>query len=58
METAGGDKAKIKTELEKTKNFAGVDGVFTYSSKNHDGMDTKDLVIIKIEDGKWVLGAE
>lgn len=56
IEKGGNDKAKIRAEIEKTKNFAGVDGVFNYSPKNHDGLNTKDLVIIKIDNGKWVLG--
>lgn len=58
METAGSDKSKIRDQIEKTKGFAGVDGVFNYSATNHDGVNTKDLVIIKIEKGKWVLGSK
>ena len=58
METAGSDKTKIRDAIEKTKGFDGVDGVFNYSAINHDGINTKDLVIIKIEKGKWVLGSK
>jgi branched-chain amino acid transport system substrate-binding protein len=58
IEKGGSDKAKIRTEIEKVKGFAGVDGIFDYSATNHDGLDTNDLVIIKIENGKWTLGAK
>lgn len=58
IEKGGSDKAKIRTEIEKVKGFAGVDGIFDYSATNHDGLNTNDLVIIKIENGKWTLGAK
>lgn len=58
IETVGSDKAKIRSQIEKTTGFVGVDGIFDYSATNHDGLDRDDLVIIKIENGKWVLGSQ
>ncbi len=51
---AGADPAAIRAEIEKTKDFAGIGGVFTYSPTNHDGLNTSDLIMIKIDNGKWV----
>jgi branched-chain amino acid transport system substrate-binding protein len=50
---SGSDKTKLRAEIEKTKGFAGPDGIYTYGAKNHDGLKTTDLVMIKIENGKW-----
>ncbi|PKQ27777.1 MAG: hypothetical protein CVT63_06250 [Candidatus Anoxymicrobium japonicum] len=54
MKVAGGDRAKIRDEIEKLKNYAGVDGVFTYSPTDHAGLDLKALVMVKIQNGQWV----
>jgi len=54
IKTAGADPAAIRDQVEKTKDFAGVDGVYTYTTKDHNGLTTNDLIMIKIDNGKWV----
>lgn len=54
LKKSGADKTKLRAEIEKTSNFAGPDGIYSYKSSNHDGLKISDLVIIKIENGKWV----
>lgn len=49
----GPSTSKLRAEIEKTKGFAGPDGVYNYSTKDHDGLKVSDLVMIKIENGKW-----
>lgn len=51
--TAGNDPAKLRDEIEKTNNFVGISGIFTYSAKDHDGLNTSDLVMWEIKDGVW-----
>lgn len=53
LKKSGADKAKLRDEIEKTKNFAGIGGIFTYSPTNHDGLTTKDMIMIRIENGEW-----
>lgn len=53
LEKAGADKAKLRDEIEKTRSFAGIGGIFTYSPTNHDGITTDDMIMIKVEDGEW-----
>jgi branched-chain amino acid transport system substrate-binding protein len=53
LKKSGADKAKLRDEVEKTKNFAGIGGIFSYSPTNHDGLATKDMIMIRIENGKW-----
>ncbi|MDA8212445.1 MAG: ABC transporter substrate-binding protein [Clostridia bacterium] len=54
MEKAGDDPAKIRDELENTKNFVGIHGVFNMSTEDHSGLRKDDLVFVRIENGKWV----
>lgn len=53
MKTAGDDPLSIRDEIEETKGLVGIDGVYNYSAKDHDGLKTTDLTIIKIENGAW-----
>lgn len=55
---SGADKNKLRSELEKIKNFAGTGGIFNYSATNHDGLTTSDMIIIEIKGGKWTLKAK
>ena len=53
MKTAGTNKSQIQTTLQSTKGFVGIDGTYTYSSTNHDGLTSADLIMIKIVNGAW-----
>lgn len=53
MKKAGTDPLKIRDQIEKTYKLIGIDGVFTYSPTNHDGLSTSDLNMIKIQNGAW-----
>jgi branched-chain amino acid transport system substrate-binding protein len=55
MEKAGDDKAKIRDEIEKIKDFVGTSGVFNFSPTDHNGLAPECLVMVKIADGKWTL---
>ena len=48
-------KAQIRDELEKINNFIGITGIFTYSKKNHAGLDPSDFCIVEIVNGNWKL---
>jgi branched-chain amino acid transport system substrate-binding protein len=52
---AGADQAKIRQELENTKNFPGVSGVFNMSPEDHNGLQPDAFVMVKIEKGNWKL---
>lgn len=53
IEKAGDDINRIRDEIEKTKNFVGIGGVFNFSEKDHHGLGPESLVMIKIVNGKW-----
>lgn len=56
IEDAKSTKAEdIQAALNRITNFAGADGIFTYTPTNHDGLSVDDLIMVKIKGGKWVL---
>jgi len=55
MEKVGDDKAKIRDEIENTKNFVGTGGVFNFSADDHNGLTKQGVIMVKIVDGKWTL---
>lgn len=44
----------MRDSLENLEEVLGVHGVFNTSKDNHNGMDERARVVIKIADGKWV----
>jgi branched-chain amino acid transport system substrate-binding protein len=49
------DKEKVRAEIEKTKNFVGVDGIFTMSPTDHLGLDLASFVMVEVHNGDWKL---
>lgn len=49
------DGPKLRDALEATKGWVGIDGTFTYSSTDHNGLSEKDMVMYEIKDGSWQL---
>jgi branched-chain amino acid transport system substrate-binding protein len=53
---AGGTDAKaIQSALNSTAGVAGPDGIYNYSATNHDGLVASDMIMVKIQGGKWIL---
>jgi len=53
LEKAGPDKAKVRDEIEKITNYAGVTGIFDVSAQDHMGLTSDSFVLIKIVNGQW-----
>jgi branched-chain amino acid transport system substrate-binding protein len=54
MKRAGGaDKAKVRDEIEKTKNFMGTGGVVNMSPADHLGLDLTAFRMLQIKGGDW-----
>ncbi len=50
---AGDDKAKLRDAIEQTKNFAGTQGIFTYSPTDHAGLAPDSILMYEVKDGAW-----
>lgn len=55
MKKVGTDKAKVRDAIEQTKDFAGINGVFTYSPNDHAGINKDTLAIYQCIKGKWTV---
>ncbi|MBT4287418.1 MAG: ABC transporter substrate-binding protein [Deltaproteobacteria bacterium] len=53
IQKVGGDKAKIRDELEKTQNFAGQHGIFNFSASDHNGLDKSAFNMLMVKDNGW-----
>ncbi len=55
LEKGARTKAQIRNGLEKVKDFVGITGVFTYSKKDHAGLNPSDFCLVEIKNGNWKL---
>jgi branched-chain amino acid transport system substrate-binding protein len=56
IKAGDGTPQSIRDNLEKLKNFIGIDGVVNMSPTDHLGLDTKSgMVLLDIKDGDWAL---
>lgn len=55
IERGGDAPAAIAAELEKTRNFAGIGGTFSFSPRDHAGLTRDAFVLVEIRNKDWVL---
>ena len=48
-------RAALRDALENVKEAPGANGVFNVNAGDHNGFDNRARVMVKIENGKWVL---
>jgi branched-chain amino acid transport system substrate-binding protein len=46
-------RSRLRDEIEATKGLVGIDGIFTLSPQDHVGLRVEDMVMMRINDGKW-----
>lgn len=55
IERGGATPAAIRAQLEKTRNFAGIGGIFNYSPTDHSGLTKDAFVLVQVKGGDWTL---
>ncbi len=55
IERGGASRPAIRAQLEKTRNFAGIGGIFNYSATDHSGLTKDAFVLVQVKGGDWVL---
>lgn len=55
MERGGDKPAAIREQLEKTRNFAGIGGIFNFSVADHAGLGKDAFVLVEIRKKDFVL---
>ncbi len=52
---AGTEPDKLREAIEGTKGYIGVSGIYNLTPEDHNGLQTDSMVMVKVENGKWVL---
>ncbi|MEI8356223.1 MAG: ABC transporter substrate-binding protein [Deltaproteobacteria bacterium] len=52
---SGENPASIRGQLEKTKNFYGIGGIFNYSPVDHSGLGKDAFVLVEVKGKDWKL---
>jgi len=55
LKKAGDDREKIRDAIENTRGFVGLSGIYNMSSHDHNGLDIKDVVMVKVKSGRFRL---
>lgn len=55
LEKSGANRARLRDEIEKTKNYVGVTGIFNLSPTDHLGLTEDAAVVMGVKDEKWIL---
>ncbi|MEI7832750.1 MAG: ABC transporter substrate-binding protein [bacterium] len=54
LKKVGPDPVKLRAEIESTKGYVGISGVFNFSAEDHNGLAKDAFAMVTIKDGKWV----
>lgn len=46
-------RVRMRDEIEATKGFVGIDGIFNFTPTDHVGLSASDMVLIRVVDGQW-----
>ncbi len=55
LKGTGGDKGKLRDNIEAIKDHVGVSGVFTFTPDEHNGLAADAFVMVQIQNGTWEL---
>ncbi len=53
MRKAGTNNEKLREEIEKTKGYIGVSGIYNLTPEDHNGLGLDSMVIVQIVKGEW-----
>lgn len=53
LKKAGVDKSKLRNAIEQTKQYVGVNGIFSFSPHDHRGLSKESIVIYQAGGGSW-----
>ena len=55
MKKVGTDPEALRKEIESTTNYVGISGTYNITAEDHNGLDVSSMVMIQVENGKFVL---
>lgn len=55
LQRGGASRVAVRAELERTRNFAGIGGIFNFSPHDHSGLTKDAFVMVMVKNKDWVL---
>ena len=55
LEQGADTPAAIRDQLEKTRNFHGIGGTFSYSAQDHAGLGKDAFILVEVKNKDWVI---
>ena len=55
LKKVGDDRAAIRDAIENTRNWMGLNGFYNMSPTDHNGLSLKDMILMKVENGRFRL---
>ncbi len=55
MKKVGTDKDALRNEIEATKNYVGVSGIYNITPEDHNGLGVDSMVMVQVKGGKFTL---
>jgi len=55
IERGGDTPATIRDQLEKTRHFAGIGGIFNFTPQDHSGLTKDAFVLVEIKQKDWAI---
>jgi branched-chain amino acid transport system substrate-binding protein len=55
MRKVGTEPEALRNAIEQTKGYVGISGIYNLTPEDHNGLGTDSLVMVKVENGKWLL---
>ena len=55
MKKVGTDKDALRNEIEATKNYIGISGIYNITPEDHNGLGVDSMVMVQVKDGKFTM---
>lgn len=55
LERGEATRDSVRAQLERTRNFAGIGGIFNFSPSDHSGLTKDAFVLVEVKGKDWVL---
>lgn len=55
IKKVGTEPEGLRKEIESTKNYVGISGIYNITAEDHNGLGVDSMVIVQVKDGKFVL---
>jgi len=55
IKKVGTEKEALRSEIEKTKNYVGISGIYNITAEDHNGLGVDSMVMVQVKNGTFTL---